>query len=75
MIDTYESFKDEFDKFQLENHQLFVIHKSVESVDRKVDTNTAKFKPELKWESIHYICKNGGNPRLAGDGHSRPNQR
>jgi len=75
-FDNFDEFKKFFDSYQTETKQLFVIKKSksVDAVNKKLDSDSTKYNDCLKWKYLWYQCKNGGQPRLAG-GSERPNQR
>jgi len=76
-FDSFDSFKSYFKDYQKETNQVFVIHKSksIEAVNKKLDARSVKYNEPLRWAYLWYQCKNGGKPRFAGDGVSRPNQR
>lgn len=72
----YNTFKQEFARYQRSTHQLFVTgkSKSVAAANKSLLPDATKYGDALQWADITLVCKNGGKSRCKSTG-VRPNQR
>lgn len=58
-FDDYDSFRKMLSAYQKQTNQLFVIKKSksVDAVNKKLDSKSVKYNDALKWSYLYYSAK------------------